>query len=186
MIKLTESYIACALRAYFSIRKNCSVSALNIKTYHDYESDFIAINPRGFVHEVEIKLSLSDFKADFKKSRTKIGTYEENGQVKFSEREIPKHDSIKNGEYANHFWFAAPQGVIPIELVPDYSGLIEFSVREQRRARDLVIVHITKPAPKMHKNKSDKDFIYRLCFSMMHKAWDRQFTINNFGGYRLG
>ena len=34
---------------------------------HDWESDFFAISKSGYAIEVEVKISKSDFKADFKK-----------------------------------------------------------------------------------------------------------------------
>jgi hypothetical protein len=78
-----------------------------------FEADMIRINKNGMVWEYELKASLSDFRADFRKTR-----YGKN-----------KHDLLREGKHiSNYFVFVVPKGIIPREEIPDYAGLIEYSV----------------------------------------------------------
>ena len=52
------------------IQKFCDFEKDIVLTNHfntDWEADILVINQEGFSHEIEIKLSKSDFKNDFKK-----------------------------------------------------------------------------------------------------------------------
>lgn len=83
----------------------------------DWEADLLIIDKNGYSHEIEIKLSKSDFKNDFKKSFINSHTGEK----------FLKHDKICCGDYVcNHFSFLLPMGMIPKEEIPDYCGIIEF------------------------------------------------------------
>lgn len=48
--------------------------------YFQNESDFLSFLPNGFCYEVEIKISRSDFKADFKKQKHAIHSENSNGR----------------------------------------------------------------------------------------------------------
>lgn len=83
----------------------------------DWEADLLVIDKNGFSHEIEIKLSKSDFKNDFKKSFVNPHTGEK----------FLKHDKICCGDYVcNQFSFLIPMGMIPHDQIPDYCGIIEF------------------------------------------------------------
>jgi hypothetical protein len=76
-----------------------------------WESDFFAISKSGYSIEVEVKISKSDFKADYNKTT-------------FSG--IKKHDyllSEKNNK-PNKFYFACPEGLIQPNEINDKYGLI--------------------------------------------------------------
>jgi len=101
--------------------------------YFNWESDLLVITKSGYVWEIEVKISRSDFKADFNKRipgkliNGKIITY--------------KHEAIKTGIYGpNRFYFAAPAGLIKPEELPSYCGLIEDP-----------FFHTAKKAPIIHK-----------------------------------
>jgi len=72
--------------------------------------------PNGYCYEVEIKISRSDFKADFKKVKHNIHSTNQNGK---------KHYLVKNGEQRdfNPSW----------ELCRDYPDLIESNTYESPR-----------------------------------------------------
>lgn len=86
--------------------------------YHaDWEADLFLIDEQGFSHEIEIKLSKSDFKNDFKKCYTDAHTGEK----------FLKHDKILSGDYvANFYSFLLPMGMIPHDKIPLHCGIIEF------------------------------------------------------------
>ena len=55
------------------IHSQCDFEREMVLTNHfqgDWEADILIINSEGFSHEIEIKLSKSDFKNDFKKFYT--------------------------------------------------------------------------------------------------------------------
>ena len=62
-----------------------------------HEADVIGITRAGYIHEYEIKISVSDFYADQKKH--------------------------KSGN-PNFFWYVVPEGLVGSEVVPEKAGLI--------------------------------------------------------------
>ena len=64
--ELTVKDIQASLASYFGIRNNIIVPNVSWGML-DYEADLLIMNKTGYVTEVEIKRSWSDFLADFKK-----------------------------------------------------------------------------------------------------------------------
>jgi hypothetical protein len=88
--------------------------------------DVFKVSEAGFISEYEIKISKSDFKADFKKDK--------------------KHDLLNAGKLScNRYYFVTPKGLLEITDIPKYAGWYEYS--ESGR---LVLI---KNAPLLHKNK---------------------------------
>ena len=97
--------------------------------YFSWESDFLGYSNLGFLHEVEIKRSASDFKKDFSK--------------------VDKHNLLMNaqanlGKTPNYFWYCMPAGMVPIGDIPWYAGL--FYVKNKK-------IYIVKNAPLLHKKR---------------------------------
>lgn len=124
----------------------------NIYLYQ-WESDVFAITPSdGMAYEFEIKVSRSDFRADFEKqekhrwlSNHRLPMLlrrgrERSASAKLGARStftyLPRVETIPN-----RFYYVAPAGVIPKDEVPRYAGLIEIM--------DGKIVY-TKRAPTLH------------------------------------
>lgn len=119
----------------------------------DWEADLLIIDSHGFSHEIEIKLSKSDFKNDFKKAFINAHTGEK----------FLKHDKICCGDYVcNHFSFLLPMGMVPHDSIPDYCGIIEFYHDADRWETEFYHV---RPAKKIHEdpywNLVDKDHFMR-------------------------
>lgn len=77
------------------------------------------ISKDGIVYEYEVKCSLSDFKADFKKEyKHKILSDKAFRQSQFSHYE--------QGWFCcpNYFYYACETNLIPITSVPEYAGLV--------------------------------------------------------------
>ncbi|RMZ59203.1 hypothetical protein D1632_06020 [Chryseobacterium nematophagum] len=102
------------------IHTHCDFERDIVLTHHfqaDWEADILIINADGLSHEIEIKLSKSDFKNDFKKSYTNTVTGEK----------FLKHDKISCGDYVcNEFSFLIPMGMVEHSLIPEHCGIIEF------------------------------------------------------------
>ena len=67
--ELTVKDIQALLAEYFGIRNNIIVPNVSWGLL-DYEADLLIMNKTGYVTEIEIKRSWSDFLADFKKDET--------------------------------------------------------------------------------------------------------------------
>jgi hypothetical protein len=115
------------------------------------ECDMVSQLPSGYVCDWEIKLRTSDFRADFKKR---------------------KHVHLKHKGYGrchcpNYFWFVAPAGVVPVDEVPEYAGLLEL---RGNRPTDFTTV---KRAPLLHKNMEEqKQFCKRIAHLAMFRVWN--------------
>lgn len=87
------------------------------------EQDWVEITRANYAWEYEIKLTRADFKKDFDKTsllRVEDGRY----------TSVKKHDvlsgriKILRGVIPRRFYFVAPRGIIDVDKVPDYAGLI--------------------------------------------------------------
>lgn len=80
-----------------------SLRTSQIAPYH--ECDVLAVTRSGYATEYEIKRTRSDFFADFKK---------------------PKHREMKKGSGGkiSRFYYVCPKGMIKLDEVPEYAGLI--------------------------------------------------------------
>lgn len=54
--------------------------------FFENESDFLSFLPSGYCYEIEIKISRSDFKADFKKIKHQIHTHNSSGNKYYIDR----------------------------------------------------------------------------------------------------
>ncbi|WP_333851698.1 hypothetical protein [Epilithonimonas sp.] len=102
------------------VNTNCDFDKEIVLTnffHSDWEADILLINNEGYSHEIEIKLSKSDFKNDFKK----FYTNQKSGE------KFLKHDKIGCGDYiCNSFSFLLPMGMINHQDIPEHCGIIEF------------------------------------------------------------
>lgn len=112
--------------------------------YGFYEMDLFRLMPSGFIVEYEIKISRSDFKADFQK-----GNDDYRGN---------KHKDLHTGKrICNRFFFVVPFQMVMPEDIPAYAGLIYY------RDGHLEVV---KHAKLLHKRKTElyRELAQRLSF----------------------
>lgn len=69
--------------------------------YFNNESDFLSFLPNGFCYEVEIKISRSDFKADFKKQKHTI--HSANGKKYYTEKGREIFSSNPDWDFCRNF-----------------------------------------------------------------------------------
>lgn len=156
MSKFTEEKIQKMLRGHTS--GNYKFRASNLFVYL-WESDFWVLKKSGFAIEYEIKISKSDFKADFKK--------------------IDKHDILSSGKYPdrlmwrkkkpipNRFYYVVPSGLIETSEVPKYAGLIYVS--------NGGITKEVKKAPIIHREKQDYSDV--LCTRFWYTAINQRLVM---------
>lgn len=124
---------------------------LNNLYVYNWESDFLAITNSWYAYEIEVKISVSDFKNDFNKSKKHLLL--SSGKAKY----IP-----------NYFYYAVPDGMISPNDVPAYAGLICIKGKE---------MYIQKAAPKINKDKMDlRIFGSKLMdkFYYNMKTWEKR------------
>lgn len=124
------------------------------------ECDVISISKSNYIYEHEVKISKSDFKADFKKEKHKLMTERKS----VTERLIKENNEmIKDVWYftPNYFYFVVPKDLITMEEIPEYAGLIYAS-------EDLNF-EIVKKAPLIHKEKATSNFIRQLSHNLTCK-----------------
>ena len=127
-----------------------------------WESDYFHITKTGYTVEIEIKISRSDFRADFKKEKHRIFEHMggslllnpdyENSNKYVLDRKDPhilyKYDNRKRKLLLpNRFYFCTPEGLLKPNEVPKYAGLIEID-----KFGNVIKV---KEAMFLHKRKDD-------------------------------
>ena len=80
---------------------------------NSWESDYLSLTNSGYFYEGEVKISKSDFKADFKKEKKHL----------ILENNFNK-TQIDNNLCPHYFFYAVPEGLIDVSEVPEYAGLI--------------------------------------------------------------
>lgn len=124
---------------------------------YKWESDYLAITSSLYSYEIEVKISIEDYRNDFKKKEKHRILYNSfNG----SETSCP-----------NYFYYACPVGLIHPDNVPPYAGLLHINVEKPYYQPVWV-----KKAPLLHKTKFDivKYKIADKCYYNMW-AWKKKF-----------
>lgn len=121
-----------------------------------HEADVLVLRKTGYVAEFEVKVSRSDFKADFKK--------------------VDKHRFLSGGHpwCANEFYYACEDGLIKPEEVPVYAGLVYIHTRWFSNASgqyySVLTATVVKKAPRIHKT-IHQNLVHKLAISLMYKAF---------------
>jgi hypothetical protein len=118
---ITVPKIQIALKRDFN--NSSTVMAPNIFLWGVFESDFVRVTKSGYGIEYEIKLSKSDFKADFKKKKLNIVGIGSDRHVIYNS--ITKHEWLSSGKGPTEFYYVFPEGLIKHEDVPEWAGIIE-------------------------------------------------------------
>lgn len=106
------------------------------------EADLMSVSGTMMVYEFEVKISRSDFKADFKKD--------------FKHKRLSGELPLLSGwKIPNRFYYVCPEGMIRIDEVPVYAGLIY--------VEPAGFLNEVKKAPMIHKEKDGINVITRMC-----------------------
>lgn len=118
------------------------------------EADVFGISGSGHMYEYEIKISRSDFLADFKNKQYKHRLLSSKEAVHTYAK---WYKGKKTGEtydqicLPNRFYYACPKGLIDVSELPEYAGLIYIDNGKYVEV---------KPAPLLHKHKAN-EVIYK-------------------------
>jgi hypothetical protein len=165
-----------------------------INTYFfENESDFLSFTGAGYCYEYEIKISRSDFKADFKKPRFKMLSHGLKGFSKAvikgkTQEWLCNFHSYRNGSFmykkehpgmtwisykdiqkntANRFYYVVPENLISLDECPDFAGLIYIKKYENQYVDYCKCIEVKK-APMLHKTIHNK----QLLFNKMYHSYN--------------
>jgi len=138
-----------------------------------WESDYFGITKTGYVWEIEVKISVSDFRADFQKNfkhrclmfnKQKLVAHENQetitrkpaGMIEKNGRLVRQWEDVGEGYcrliygkniIPNRFFYAAPAEIASkvAKLVPKYAGLLAIGDRNE--------IKVIKNAPLLHREK---------------------------------
>lgn len=158
LLKLDSKEITRILSTHLFELKHTPICA-NFQTLNLQECDVISVSPSGYLFEFEIKTSVSDFKADFKKT--------------------VKHDRLNNGDgvfyppknklgeqrteflLCSYFWYVCPACLIREDMVPEYAGLIWIHYDGR--------IEYRKPCPQIHAVKADTRILLKIAHNLTQK-----------------
>lgn len=163
---------------------------LNTYVFNGYESDFLSVtvDKNQFIYEVEVKVSVSDFKKDFVSKAWKHEMMQNSGVSTLVMKNYGEYpdwmDKDLNGKtlhglqkgtccplkyvnpsegLPNKFFFATPKGLLTKDMIPPYAGLIEFELKHG----DYVESKVVKQAPFLHKKK----LFEKIKNTLLDKLW---------------
>ena len=141
---------------------NCHVNA-------GYEMDILCLRKKWYVEEIEIKTSVSDFRADFKKTITEwrelVGPLPQGQRWRMQVFPTNKHKELQAGcLVSNYFSFLVPEDLSEKIEIPDYAGLYIYIGNGRIQHRK---------APKLlHKNKPSIQTLYHWSRKCSFRYWD--------------
>ncbi len=128
------------------------------------EMDLFCLRKSGYVDEIEIKRSVADFRADFRKTikRETLGP-REHWRSWSAYGDHPKHMALRDGEaFSNRFSFLMPEEIANKVDIPHYAGLYVY--RNDR-------VTEIKRAPLLHKGKLSEAKQIEIGRKMCYRYW---------------
>ena len=162
---MTAYDIQQALRAKYSNTAKYIVSNAYVFGSNYGETDiFITQRDSGYCYDIEIKVSKSDFKADFGKVK-KHEILSTGERILKGKRYELAPESVKHNFRPNRFYYCVPKGLINISEVPAYAGLMYVD--------EYGYTKIVKEAPFLHREKLDVERV--LCEKFYH-YWRRAET----------
>lgn len=145
---MDSKFIQSAVQKWLYDRSNI-YQACNYAKSGYYEADVLAVTAARIVTEIEVKISVSDFKADFKK--------------KHKHYRMQNHSENVNWRTPNRFYYACPKGMLNVSsCIPTYAGLIWVDEHG--------LVEMVKQAPMLHKTKADDKLIIGMLNQLTQKS----------------
>jgi len=151
--------IEAALSMYLYEKQHSPITT-RFTGYGLAECDVISISKSDYIYEYEIKISRSDFRADFNKDKHKLMLERKGTKTRMIKE---NNQMVKDTLYltCNYFNFVVPTGLVTAEEVPEYAGLIYMD--------ENLNFEIIKKAPLLHKEKATYNFIRQLSHNLTCK-----------------
>lgn len=123
-----------------------------------WECDVFELTRSGFFREYEIKQSRSDFFKDRTKDKRDYQGFNEVTR-NFDYTTSVKHELIANGSVRgpSRFYFVVPDGLLKLDELPKWSGLICWKIVEGWTGQQNVHLETMVEAPVLHRSKFGDD-----------------------------
>ena len=157
-MKWTERKMQIALTSrgcLFFFRRYAVVPNVSWGIGLSHEADLLCLSAAGVFHEVEIKVTLADLRAERNKRHTHYN------------------------KYIRHLWFAIPDTIdIDAVKIPDYAGLVVVSMYDVRGKDFFKTKIIRRPRPKRRKGaiyeKPSERMIEKFLRLGVMRMWSRR------------
>lgn len=121
-----------------------------------FECDVFEVTAAGFFREYEVKLTVSDFRADAKKE------HNDYNYAKMRREGGKKHDLLAGRSVSGprQFFYVTPAGLLQSEALPEWAGLIELDDRGPMHAAPWRYQErLVKKAPALHREKVREELL---------------------------
>jgi hypothetical protein len=164
---MNESQMQAVLMNWAMESKNHQFAIPNTTVLYPWEADLVSATKAWLVHEMEIKLSLADFRADFKKK-----SKHQDLAHRFTHKNKPMQPKnayqkflFERGSITlvpkcpNYFWYATYGFDPTVASLPPYAGWLQVSFLK-RLGRHVVTVE--REAPRIHTDKMNDSDIRKV------------------------
>jgi len=161
--EIQDQFYKCNCQRFTTILPNCYPRRW-------FECDLLAITRASYFYEYEIKLTVSDFRADAKKGQLPQHMIKYYKRYGFPEGKT-KYDKLSDGsEYGpSKFWYIVPEGLIDVAQLPDFAGLIYITERNTH----LFFCEIKK-APRLHLNRMPEESRDQIRCNLYFRYWNER------------
>ena len=126
------------------------------------ECDVLSVTKSDYICEYEIKISKSDFKADFKKTKHNLINEKVFTETMSTVKAGNRYFELPNPYYApNYFYFVVTENLVSLDEIPKYAGLMYIIENGT--------FSIIKKAPLLHKTKATTEFIRNVAHQLSCK-----------------
>lgn len=155
----------------------------NTTTVFPWEADLVSVTRSNLIHEFEIKISKSDFRADFKKVKHRLlkEKWENDRSYSITKEELERiwanwkpeaKDALTLLHYheikqiPNYFWFVCYGFDVTLVEIPEYAGYIKIE-----NSGEYIFVNRIKEAPIIHRHKLEDKQREHLYGSINARYW---------------
>lgn len=130
-----------------------------------FECDVYEVTEAGYFREYEVKTSRGDFFRDAAKKMPDSWRWD--GSVKVDLPGRVKHQSLAARDVRGpaRFWFVTPPGLVTVDELPDFAGLIEVGPSDRGR---MPTEREIRKAPQLHKEPATVDHARGICYWRLH------------------
>ena len=129
----------------------------------NWEADVFEVTKSGYLYEYEVKITRADFKKDAEKCSGWVCN-KENG---FIREDITKFNQLREGKRVNYFYYLVPEGLITVDELPEFAGLIYINTKYRHPSFKTV-----KVAPKLSTDKITDQRMMKLYESSYYRFHD--------------
>lgn len=136
-----------------------------------WECDLWCVSRAGYATEIEIKLTVADYRRDAAKTSL---MRDPNGGIR---RPTSKHQLLAAGDQRcpSRFYFAMPADLVPLEEIPAWAGVIWAKFGKYGD----VILKTARHAPRIHSEPARPEAIQQAWKACYWRFWDEKRTVRN-------